>query len=298
MPLQLLALSPNPRTLSEKEVQTAFEHNYEGLETGLKRIASFVGTGVGIIDSLAIDEDNNPVVLEFKKPGRPAYAFGIQAMDYAVWFRENFSWIEKTIQSSGHLGEVSRAIRIIVVASDFDERIKHAARGVEFDVQLISFGIYEHSGSAVLVPRVDVDTSASRAGMNEPLPPKTKQQHFLGRSEKIIRLYEQFEKKMKEIPNVDVNYQPQEYIRFKFKGSNFVAAHPKREWIRLDFRLAADEAQMPGYVGQSGEWGYYHLTESTFDNAMQLVSTAIKKFQDANGGPAVLPSVTQTELRA
>src|SRR5689334_4279074 len=131
---RLVSIFPNRSAILERDIHACFEAEYDRLEPGLKRVASFVGTGVGIIDSLAIDEDGNPVVLEFKKDGRPAFEAVIQAMDYAVWCNENFSWLEKTIRTLGHTGSVSRNIRIFVVASQFDERIKHACRGIEFDV--------------------------------------------------------------------------------------------------------------------------------------------------------------------
>lgn len=136
MTTHVLGVSASARAMSEREIQSAFERAYEQIEPGLKWIASFVGTGRGIIDSLAIDQEGNPVVLEFKREGASTYDALIQAMDYAVWCSENFEWIEKTIRNTGHSDPIQRDIRIMVVASEFDERIKNAARALEFDISL------------------------------------------------------------------------------------------------------------------------------------------------------------------
>ena len=97
--------------MTEKEIQSIFEKGYERFEPGLKQIGSFVGTGVGIIDSLAVDDEGNAVVFEFKREGGSAYQALIQALDYAVWCNENFSWLEKTIHNSGHTKQVIRGLR-------------------------------------------------------------------------------------------------------------------------------------------------------------------------------------------
>ncbi len=280
--MELLTLSPESLVVSEREIQTAFENRYGHLEPGLKRIASFLTVGVGIIDSLAIDSESNPVIVEFKKVGGSAYDALIQAMDYSVWCRENFSWVEKVISNSGHAEQVFRGLRIIIVAAEFDERIKRAARAVEFDVRLVSFDIYEHEGKSLLAPRIEVDTSVSRAS-EEPPPPKTKQQHFANLPESILTLYERVEEKVRAFAATEINYQPQGYIGFRYKGRNFVGVHPKRGWLRIDTPLTAEEARIDSYVKySSGDWGYFHLDQSSFDQGMELVDKAYKKISSTS----------------
>jgi RecB family endonuclease NucS len=67
MPIKVT--KPGEIELSEKEIQEAFENNLEILEEGLKKIGSFISIGTGIIDTLAIDEEDNPVIIEFKNVG-------------------------------------------------------------------------------------------------------------------------------------------------------------------------------------------------------------------------------------
>jgi len=67
--VKIKIVKPSEIDLSEKEIQEAFETNLEILEEGLQKIGSFVPIGTGVIDTLAIDEENNPVLIEFKKLG-------------------------------------------------------------------------------------------------------------------------------------------------------------------------------------------------------------------------------------
>ena len=54
---------------SEKELQTLIEHNLESVY-GCRFVATEFRTGeqhAGRIDTLALSEDNNPVIIEYKK---------------------------------------------------------------------------------------------------------------------------------------------------------------------------------------------------------------------------------------
>lgn len=62
-------VSPVDENLPEIEIQRAFEDSIESIEKGLTYITSFLTIGTGIIDTLAVDEDNNAVIIEFKKVG-------------------------------------------------------------------------------------------------------------------------------------------------------------------------------------------------------------------------------------
>lgn len=72
--------------ISEKELQELFEKNLDSIEEGLKRVGSYIPIGTGIIDILAIDEDNNPTIIECKKVGDFDRDALIQLMNYYSWF--------------------------------------------------------------------------------------------------------------------------------------------------------------------------------------------------------------------
>src|SRR2546426_6198212 len=73
--------------LSELDIQRAFEKDLARLEDGLTYVASFLPIGTGIIDTLAIDDENNLVIIEFKKAGGDFDEGAlIQLMNYYSWF--------------------------------------------------------------------------------------------------------------------------------------------------------------------------------------------------------------------
>jgi RecB family endonuclease NucS len=53
--------------IKEMDIQKLFEKHTQDFEEGLKYVSSLVGIGVGVIDTLAVDDDNRPVIIEYKK---------------------------------------------------------------------------------------------------------------------------------------------------------------------------------------------------------------------------------------
>src|SRR3989338_3963875 len=77
--------------IDETVLQKLFEENLTSLgDWGLKYVDHFIQIGTGIIDILAIDGDNNPVIIECKKIGNDFDKDAlIQLMKYYGWFIEN-----------------------------------------------------------------------------------------------------------------------------------------------------------------------------------------------------------------
>ena len=281
--LRLIKLGDGKEQLSELDIQKTFEQNLSDFEPGLKLVTSFLQTNVGIIDTLALDEDNRPTVIEFKGPGASSQDALIQALDYTVWCRNNFSFVEKTIrknlESLKKNQELVNDIRIIVAASDFDERTKRSAYGIEHEVKLVAYRLFERVDEVWILPIVEVDTAVGGRS-TEVLAPKSKDDHFINRPREIVDLYEKFEKNVRQIgADVQVNYKTQSFIGIKNARRNFIGVNPKLNWIRLDLPLTPDEAKSSDYkwADSWGGWGYIHLTDKTYDESMRLVRLAYEK---------------------
>jgi len=70
--------------VGEAKIQKEFESNLGLIEDNLQHVDSYVRIGNGVIDTLAIDDDLRPVVIEFKKPDASEQDAMIQALDYYV----------------------------------------------------------------------------------------------------------------------------------------------------------------------------------------------------------------------
>lgn len=271
--------------IEEKLVQEEFERSLSDFEDGLKYIASFVGTAVGTIDTLAIDEDRRPVIIEFKAPGADVTRALIQALDYYSWASEpgNFTWLDRYIRkvkkdSLNLSDQLENNIRIIIVASEFEERIKRAISGLQPDTMLVSYKLLEKDEAEVwLLPVVEVDTSQIQR--KELLPPKLENDHFKGKEDKK-HLYEKLKTEVlnKIDSGVKINPAPQDYIGL-IGRKTFCGIHIKKGWLRLDLPLTHEEARNEEYVWREGwTWGYIHLEhERQIPEVTELLKKAYNK---------------------
>src|SRR5881396_2262438 len=87
-----------PTDISEKEIQHVFETHLGDIEEGLQHVHSFVTIPVGFIDTLSIDSEGRPVIVEFKKPESSDKDALIQALDYYSWCKQNPAWLDGYIK--------------------------------------------------------------------------------------------------------------------------------------------------------------------------------------------------------
>jgi hypothetical protein len=267
----------------ESEIQRAFEGNLTSIEEGLVYVASYVPVGTGIIDTLAVDDENNAVLIEFKKTGDFSSDALIQLMNYYAWFArdENHkAYLRDVVRKvKPELGEVEE-IRLIAVVSNVDDDVKDACWALEPSVKIVSYTLFrDKSGELNLIPSVILDTDV---GERRVRPPKTEEDHL--KSHETFRpLYMSLKKQIQEKidTNVRFNPAPQDYIGIS-RRRMFGAVRFKNAWIRIELLLRADEiSNNPRYVDYpSGEWGYVHLkSESEIDE--ELLSWIKKAYEKA-----------------
>lgn len=129
---------------NEKELQKLFETNLEEL-LGVRFVASEFTTGDrqrGRIDSLGIDQDGTPVIVEYKKSSKDnVINQGLFYLDWLVDHKGDF-----TIAAQGRLGndiEIDwSSPRLIVVAENFSEYDKYAVNRIGANIQLWTYRRY------------------------------------------------------------------------------------------------------------------------------------------------------------
>jgi len=201
-----------PVEVSEREIQTAFEKNLPDLEEGLEHVHSFVQTPVGVIDSLAIDSERRPVIVEFKKPDASDKDAFIQALDYYAWIIDHLAWVSDYIRrfNPNALPEnegVNDEVRLILVAEEFEERVKRAVMGAEPEVMLIEYSLRRATtGNIELLPNMILDTSVAMS--RRPSIPKTLEGHFKNKEEMrplfdaLITRIREFEPSVEPVPMI------------------------------------------------------------------------------------------------
>lgn len=251
--------------ISEKEIQEKFEKNLESLgDWGLKYVKSFVNIGIGIIDILAIDGDNNPVIIECKKIGKDFDRDAlIQLMRYYSQFVDNGNnilHIKNIINKKlPDIKEIGDNISLMAIVGDVEDDVKNACKALEPQIMLVTYSLIEGSGEElILIPKIVLDTRIG--GGKLLIEPKTEEDHLRGH-DNLKLIYEEFKKRVLEIDSkIKINPSPQEYIGFVAR-KYFVGVSFKKDWLRIDLTLSAEEANFNGYKGREGyEWGYLRIS--------------------------------------
>ena len=160
----------------EKSVQTLFEKNLEAL-LGVRFLATeYTTTHGGRIDTLGLDENGCPVILEYKRASNEhVINQGLFYLDWLMDHRKDFQWLvmEK-------LGKVAAdgvdwsAPRLICIAGDFNRYDNHAVNQMQRNIELIR---YRRFGPELLMldlvaatstKGVVIDTKASPADGGAP----------------------------------------------------------------------------------------------------------------------------------
>lgn len=149
----------------EKSLQALFEQNLEAL-LGVRFLASEYSTGAvhgGRLDSLGIDEDNTPVIIEYKRTSSESVMN--QGLFYLSWLldhRSEFSWLVLN-----RLGiEVADKVdwsspRIICIANDFSKYDLHAVTQIQRSIELIRYRRF--GDDMLLIEQVNAPRQNSKA---------------------------------------------------------------------------------------------------------------------------------------
>lgn len=130
----------------EKSLQNLFEKNLESL-LGVRFLASeFVTNEGGRMDTLGIDENNSPVVIEYKRASNEnVINQGLFYLDWLMSHRKDFEWL--VLEKLG--ADVAKAVdwsgsRLICVAGDFGKYDEHAVKQMNRNIALIRYRRFDH----------------------------------------------------------------------------------------------------------------------------------------------------------
>ncbi len=126
--------------------------NLNKLEEGLKFVGNEIITSNGRIDSLAIDQNKNVVVIEYKTVEDDSAL--IQALSYANWVQNHPGDITNLINKSinENLDEIND-VRVFLVAPSFSERLRNAVAVIS-EPEVLLFEVNTYKGNKILVKQV------------------------------------------------------------------------------------------------------------------------------------------------
>lgn len=149
----------------EKSLQNLFEANLESL-LGIRFLASEHSTGPvhgGRIDTLGLDEDNSPVIIEYKRAvNENVINQGLFYLDWLMDHRKDFQWLvmERLGPDAAKAVDWS-APRLLCIAGDFTRYDEHAVKQIARNIELIR---YRRFGEDLLMMELVHATQSGRTG--------------------------------------------------------------------------------------------------------------------------------------
>jgi predicted transport protein len=132
------------RFRNEKELQKLFEDNLEEL-FGIGFLATeFVTTHGGRIDSLGLDEDGSPVIIEYKQDEKDNVIN--QGLFYLDWLVDHKGDFELVVQNKLGIDVKVNwdSPRLILIAQSFNEYDKYAVNRISENIELKKYILYDN----------------------------------------------------------------------------------------------------------------------------------------------------------
>lgn len=131
----------------ERSLQLLFEANLESL-LGIRFLATEHATGPvhgGRIDTLGLDEDDCPVIIEYKRAvNENVINQGLFYLDWLLDHRKEFQWLVMEKLGSDIAKNVDwSAPRLICIAGDFTRYDQHAVKQIARNIELIRYRRFE-----------------------------------------------------------------------------------------------------------------------------------------------------------
>jgi predicted transport protein len=128
-------------TLSlERSLQSLVERNLETF-LGIRFLSSEHRTTSGRIDTLGIDENASPVIIEFKRASNEnVINQGLFYLDWLIDHRRDFEWLVMEKFGKDQAAKVEwSAPRLICIAGDFTRYDEHAVKQISRNIELVRY---------------------------------------------------------------------------------------------------------------------------------------------------------------
>ncbi len=288
----------------EKDLQRLVENNLITI-FNCKLIASEFSTGnihSGRIDTLAISEDSNPVIIEYKKVASSELIN--QSLYYLHWIKDHKGDFQ--IAANKALGKEVEVdwsdIRVICLAPEYKKYDLHAVQVMGANIELWQYKIYENGILSIdevyrrttTATQQDITESTLKnpvmveAGRKAAITRKTAtytiEQHTEGLSTAILELFNEIRDFIIELDSSIEETPKKHYIAYK-TSQNFVCLQTYKNKITLYLKLnPAEITPMPkqgrdmtniGHFG-TGDFELNIKDNQDFEETKYLVSEALK----------------------
>jgi len=284
---QLRAAPPR----NEKQVQTLIEKNLDAI-FGVRFVATEFSTGQrqrGRIDTLGLDQDGSPVILEYKRASNENIINqGLFYLDWLMDHRGDFEVAGRAVIKSDE--DVSwSSPRLILIAETFGSYDLYAVNRIDERIELWTFRLYEDG--LLNVERFDKDELTTReikqprGGSVTTTAPKRRggvgfdlQHHTEKMSDTTQALFESLRDQITALGEDVTERFMNQYVGYR-RLKNFVEIVGQRRKLNLFIDGPVDDPEgLTVDVSNIGHWGTGNLRLSvTSDDDIDRVMPLIKQ---------------------
>ena len=245
---------------SEKILQTLVERNIETV-FNCRFIATEFSTGAehaGRIDTLALSEDNNPVILEYKNTVSSDLIN--QSLFYLHWIQDHRGDFEIAVQKAlGNDIEVDWGdIRVICIAPNFKKYDLHAVQVMGANIELWTFRLFKNNmiyfeevfQKSLMTDSIQSDKNpvmvraGKKAAITRATGSYTYNQHIENKSDKIKSLVESIREYILGLDSAIEEVPKKLYIAYKI-SQNIACVEVQKQKVLIYLKLKKDEIDKP-----------------------------------------------------
>lgn len=244
---------------NEKQLQQVFEDNLDEI-FGIRFLASeFTTTHGGRIDTLGLDEDGSPVIIEYKENEKDnVINQGLFYLDWLVDHKGDFEIL--TQKKLGQNVKVNwDAPRLILIAQSYNEYDKYAVNRISENIELKKYILYDNDilfVENVVLPNRKVATKKTKK-TNITYKKYVVEDHLNKKSDKIKELFKELQEKILHLDDKIKEKTLKHYIAYEL-DRNFaeVVVQANGLWVHLDIPIGEtnDPENRLIDVSKKGHW--------------------------------------------
>lgn len=279
---------PSKQVTLEKELQKLLEENMFTF-FGVTFLKSEYRITNGRMDSIGIDENNCPVIFEYKRSlNENVINQGLFYLDWLLDHKADFKLLVMEVLGQKKAEAIDWSMPcVICIANDFTKFDEHAVNQMQRNIKLVryrKFGddliAFEHINAPQVQPIVDDVASqpTKKIGWKD----KDFKQYFAEAGEKNQNLFYSIKEYILSLGDDISENQLKLYVAFK-KAKNFVCVEVYQSSLLLHLKLNPDTVDLiPGFVEDvrnKGHWGTGDLrliikSTEDFEKAQYLINRA------------------------
>lgn len=279
---------PSKQVTLEKELQKLLEDNMQ-IFFGVTFLKSEYKITNGRMDSIGIDENNCPVIFEYKRSvNENVINQGLFYLDWLLDHKADFKLLVMEVLGQKKADEIDWSMPcVICIANDFTKFDEHAVNQMQRNIKLVryrKFGddliAFEHLNAPQVQP-IFADgalPTAKKSGWKD----KDFKQYFAEAGEKNQNLFYSIKEYILSLGDDISENQLKLYVAFK-KAKNVVCVEVYQSSLLLHLKLNPDTVDLiPGFVEDvrtKGHWGTGDLrviikSTEDFEKAQHLINRA------------------------